>query len=455
MFLRKIKKIIEEWKIFHKGDRVLVGVSAGLDSITLLETLYLLQKDLQIEIFVSHYDHKVRIDSYKDALFVYQFCKERKLPFFYTASPVPQYAKREKISIEMAGRELRYRLWYELAKNYDFHKIALAHHLDDLIEEIFLKLLKGTGKRGLAGIPIKREDLIVRPFLFVSKEEIKNFALKQNLTWREDPTNKDLRIPRNKIRHILIPFLEKNFNPNIKENLKKTVLLIGEEEELIENLARSHYEKLKKFWEDDLILSVSALKEIPPVIRRRIYFLAFKEIGLPLFRITSKHLFSLEQLVTGQAKGPIHLPGQFLAYRGPGYLRFTKKVFTIPYFEITVDKPGTYSLPIGILEINLITNEQRLQQDTHTFYLSADNLQLPFILRKRKPGDKIYFPGVGHKKLKKFLQEKRIPSYLRDHLLVIEKDTLIIGVWNVYTHPNYIATRESKLLWKFHLKPKD
>ncbi|MFN3567582.1 MAG: tRNA lysidine(34) synthetase TilS [Caldimicrobium sp.] len=455
MFLRKIKKIIEEWKLFHRGDRVLVGVSAGLDSIALLETLYHLQKDLQIEIFVSHYDHKVRKDSYRDALFVYQFCKERKLPFFYTASPVSLYAKREKISIEMAGRELRYRLWYDLAKNYDFHKIALAHHLDDLMEEIFLKLIKGTGKRGLAGIPIKREDLIVRPFLFVSKEEIKNFALRQNLTWREDPTNKDLRIPRNKIRQSLIPFLEKNFNPNIRESLKKTVLLIGEEEELIENLAKSHYEKLKKFWEDDLILSVSALKEIPPVIRRRIYFLTFKEIGLPLFRITSKHIFSLEQLINGQAKGPIFLPGQFLAYRGPGYLRFTKKIFTVPYFEITVDNPGIYHLPIGTVEISLISNEEKLPQDSNIFYLSADKLTPPFILRKRKPGDKIYLPGVGHKKLKKFLQEKKIPSYLRDHLLVLEKDTFILGVWNIYTHPDYLVSKESKLLWKFYLKPKD
>ncbi len=451
MFLKKIKKIIEDWKLFRKGDRLLVAVSAGLDSITLLETLYLLKKDLEIEIFVSHYDHKIRKDSIEDALFVYRFCKERKLPFFYTASPVPLYAKREKISLEMAGRELRYRLWYDLARNFDFHRIVLAHHLDDLIEEIFLKLLKGTGKRGLAGIPITREGLIVRPFLFVSKEEIRNFALSRNLTWREDPTNRDLRIPRNKIRHILIPYLEKNFNPKIRETLKKTVLLIGEEEELIENLALTNYEKIKKFWEDDLILSISALKEIPPVIRRRIYFLAFKEVGIPLFRVTSRHLFMLENLITRQAKGPIHFPGNFLAYRGPGYLRFSKKVFTLPFFEVKIEKPGLYKLPLGELEITYIENSKKLPQDTNIFHLSGDKLSLPFVLRKRKPGDKIYIPGVGHKKLKKFLLEKKVPSYLRDHLLVIEKDTIIIGVWNVYTHPDYFVQRDTKWVWQFKL----
>lgn len=451
MFLKKIKKVIEEWKLFRRGDRVLVGVSAGLDSITLLETLYVLKKDLEIEIFVSHYDHKLRKDSTKDALFVYQFCKERKLPLFYTASPVGLYAKREKMSLEMAGRELRYRLWYDLAKKFDFHRIALAHHLDDLIEEIFLKLIKGTGKRGLAGIPIKREDLIVRPFLFVSKEEIKDFALRRRLSWKEDPTNKDLRIPRNKIRHLLIPFLEENFNPKIRQTLKKTVLLIGEEEELIENLARTNYEKIKKFWEEDLILPVTALKEIPPVIRRRMYFLAFKEIGISLLRITSKHLFALENLITGQAKGPLYFPGNFLAYRGPGYLRFTKKVFTLPYFEIKVEKPGLYTSPLGKIEISLIENSQREPQEVNIYHLSGDKLTLPFILRKRKPGDRIYIPGIGHKKLKKFLQERRIPSYLRDHLIIIEKDTLIIGVWNVYTYPDYAIHEETKWIWQFKL----
>ncbi len=451
MFLKKIKKVIEEYNLFRKGDRVLVAVSAGLDSITLLETLYLLQREFEIKLFVSHYDHKIRKNSHLDALFVYQICKEKKIPFFYTAAPVSLYAKREGLSLEMAGRELRYNLWYNLAKKYDFHKIALAHHLDDLIEEVFLKLIKGTGKRGLAGIPIIREDLIVRPLLFVSKEEIKDFALERGLSWREDPTNQDLRFLRNKVRQLLIPFLEKHFNPKIRETLKRTVLIISEEEELIEKLAIQSYQNIKKFWEDDLILQISELKKLPSVIRRRVYFLAFKEAGIPLFRITSRHLFSLDNLVMKQAKGPVYLPGKFLAYRGPGYLRFTQKVFTIPYYEILISQEGFYELPIGKIKITLINKEETPMKDSKNFQISGDHLKLPFLIRKRRPGDRIYFPGVGHKKLKKLLQEKRIPSYLRDQLPVIEKDGTIIGVWNVYTHPNYLVREETEKVWLFQL----
>ena len=451
LLLKKVKKFIEEYKLFRKGDRVLIAVSGGLDSIALLEILYLLREELEIQLFVSHYDHKIRKNSYLDALFVYKICKNKGLPFFYTASSVPHYAKREGLSLEMAGRELRYNLWYNLSKKYDFHKIALAHHLDDLVEEVFLRLIKGTGKRGLAGIPIIREGLIVRPLLFVNKEEIKDFVLKRELAWREDPTNQDLRFLRNKIRHLLIPFLEQNFNPKIKETLKKTVLLISEEEELIEKLATENYQNIRKFWEEDLILKISELKNFPSVIRRRIYFLAFKDAGIPLFRITSKHLFSIDNLVTKQAKGPVYLPGNFLAYRGPGYLRFTKKVFTIPYYEITIHQEGFYKLPIGNLKISLIDRKEAPRDEPEIFKISGDTLTLPFVIRKRKPGDRIFFPGVGHKKLKKFLQEKKIPSYLRDQLPVIEKDGVIIGIWNAYLHPNYLIKEDTKKVWLFQL----
>jgi tRNA(Ile)-lysidine synthase len=445
LFIRTIKKYIEKFKLFQKGDRVLLGISGGLDSVALLETLDILKKEYNLKLFVSHYDHKIRKDSYKDALFVYQICKQKKIPFFYTAAPVPAYAKREKLSLEMAGRELRYNLWYYLAKKFDFQKIALAHHLDDLAEEIFMKLIRGTGKRGLAGIPIKREDLIVRPFLFVTKEEIQKFALERGLSWREDYTNKDLRFLRNKIRHVLIPFLEKNFNKNIKNSIKKTALIIAEEEELIEDLAKKKFEEIKFYLEGDLSLKLHELKQIPPVLRKRIYFIVFQEVGIPIFRITYSHLESLENLITRKTKGPVYLPGKFLAYRGPGYITFTKKVFTVPHFEIVVEQEGEYHLPTQQV---LKVYKQHLTTDwvppLNSMIFSAEKLCFPFIIRKRKPGDRIYFPPIGHKKLKKFLMEKEVPAYLRENILIIEHQNKIVGVWGLYIYPDYKVTEESR-----------
>ena len=445
MFINTIKKYIEKFQLFQKGDRVLLGISGGLDSVALLETLYLLKDEYKLKLFVSHYDHKIRKNSYKDAIFVYKLCKEKQIPFFYTASSVPAYAKKEGLSLEMAGRELRYNLWYNLAKKYNFQKIALAHHLDDLAEEIFMKLIKGTGKRGLVGIPVKREDLIVRPFLFVTKGEIKKFALERGLTWKEDITNQDLRFLRNKIRHILIPFLENNFNKKIKESIKKTALLIAEEEELIEELAKKKLEEMKFYLEGDLGLKLNKLKQIHPVLRRRIYFLAFKETNIPLFRITYSHLENLENLVTKKTKGPVYLPRNFLVYRGPDYIIFTKKFFSFPYFEITVSQEGKYILPNKqILKVSKLSFQNDFVKPSNSMIFPAEKLTFPFIIRKRRPGDKLYQPFVGHKKLKKFFWEKAIPSYLRENIVVIEHKKEIIGVWDLYVHPEYKITSNTK-----------
>lgn len=440
-FLRRLKSYIEEFKLFRKGERILVGVSGGLDSISLLEALLLLQKDYQFKIFVSHYDHRIRKFSLKDALFVYQYCKKKEVPFFYTTCCVSEYAKKEKISLEMAGRELRYNLWYELVKKYDFQKIALAHHLNDLIEEIFLKLIRGTGKRGLAGIPIKREDLIVRPFLCFTKEEIMKFALERNLSWREDVTNKDIRFLRNKIRLLLIPFLEKKFGKKIKEHIKKTAFIISEEEELIEELAQRDFVKVKFYLEEDLALKLPELKLISPVLRKRIYFLAFKEVQIPLFRVNYTHLESLENLVTKGGKGPVYLPGNFLVYRGPGYLIFTKKHFTLPYFEIKVEEEGEVILPSN-QRLKIYKTFLKKPEDlskTKGMCFSAKKLSFPFLIRKRKPGDLLFIPSIGHKKLKKFFWEKGIPSYEREKKIIIEHQGKIVGIWNLYVHPDYVV----------------
>jgi len=440
LFINKIKKYIKTFNLFKNGERILIGLSGGLDSVALLETLLLIKNEYNFQIFASHYDHKIRKDSYKDVIFVYKLCKEKNIPLFCSFASVPAYAKREKISLEMAGRELRYNLWYFLAKKYNFQKIVLAHHLDDLTEEIFMRLIKGTGKRGLAGIPIKR-DLIVRPFLFVTKDEIRKFALERNLTWREDYTNQDIRFMRNKIRHILIPFLEQKFNKNIKKTIGKTALVLAEEEEFIEELAKNEFEKLKFYSENELNLDLSKLKKLHPSLRKRIYFLALKEIEVPLFRITYTHIESIENLIIKEKKGPVYLPGDFLVYKEPSSLRFSKKVFTFPYFEIIIDSEGEYILPTNQTLKVFLTSLEKPFQTPNRMIFSGEKLSFPFIVRKRKPGDRIFFKHLGHKKLKKFFSEKKIPSSLREKILIFEHKNEIIGIWNLYVHPDYIPDK--------------
>ncbi len=448
MLLKKVKKFIEENELFHQGNRVLVAVSGGLDSVVLLDILERLKKVYDLKIYVSHYDHKLRKDSLYHALFVYQLCKEKKLPLFITSSPVGAYAEREKISLEMAGRELRYRIWYYLAKTYDLQKIALAHHLDDLAEEIFMRIIRGTGRRGLTGIPVKRENLIVRPLLFLTKDEIRRYAIERNLIWQEDPTNKDLRFLRNKIRHLLIPYIEKEFNPKIKESLKKTAAIIAEEEELIEELARKAYQDLRKMEEKDILLKLPELKKIPKPIRRRVYFLAFQDINLPLFRITSSQIEQIESLLSGKAKGPVSLPGAYCVYRGPGHLRLTFKTEPIQPFAISIAKPGLYATPLGPISVEVLSTEmlekENITPSEEFLALAKEKLPFPFVIRTRRPGDRLYFPRIGHKKLKKFLWEKKVPPHERGKIIIIEKDGEIVSLWGLYVNPKFMVDSKTK-----------
>jgi len=452
LLISKVKRFVKEFQLFYPGEKVLLGISGGVDSVVLLEVMIALAEEYHLKLAVSHYDHKIRKASVEDAKFVYGLCKRKGLPFIVSSAPVPRYAKREGLSLEMAGRELRYRCWQRLCKKYDFQKLALAHHLDDLTEEIFMRLIKGTGKRGLAGIPIKREGFVVRPLLFVTKDEILEFAEKRNLSWREDHTNKDLRFFRNKVRHLLIPFLEKNFNKNLKKSLKKTALIVSEEEELIEDIALQKFEEVKFLSEGDISLKVGELKRINPVLRRRIYFLAFREAGVPLFRIGFSHLQGIENLILNRAKGPVFLPGGYKVYRGPGYVVFTKKVFSCPYFEVKVSDTGIFDLPISKkLKVVKVPFASDWTYAGNVMAFCGDKLNFPVIVRKRKPGDRVYLPRLGHKKLKKLLWEKKIPVYLRDEVLVIEKEGELIGVWGIYIHPDYRLTESCKEAIVFQL----
>ena len=455
MFINVVKKYVKKFELFNPGERVLVCVSGGVDSVVLLEVMEELAKDYKLKLFISHYNHGIRKDSIEDVKFVYTLSKKKQIPMFLSAAPVQAYAKREKLSLEMAGRELRYNAWYRLCSLWDLQKIVLAHHLDDLAEEIFMKLIKGAGKRGLAGIPVKRENVIVRPLLFVTKEEIEQFARDKGLSWREDYTNKDLRFVRNKIRHLLIPFLEKNFNKNIKKAIKKTALIIAEEEEFIEELAREEFEKIKFLIEGQVALRLFELRQMHPVLRKRIYFIAFKAAGIPIFRITYTHLESIESLVLKGKKGPVFLPGDFKVYRGPGYLLFTRQVFGTPYFEVVIDQEGEYELPEGSI---VKVQRKKITSDwippINSVVLCAEKLDFPIKIRRRKPGDRIFLPKVGHKKLKKLFLERDIPTYLRDKILILERNGEIISVWGIYTHPDYQVKSDCKEVLVFQKRIK-
>ena len=407
--------------------------------MVLLEALYLLRKEYHLSLWVAHYDHRLRKSSLAEAFMVYKEARKRRLPFIYGVSLVREYAHREKISLEMAGRELRYRFFERLYKALDLQKVALAHHADDLAEEVLLKFLRGAGRRGLAGIPIKREAYVVRPLLLVSKEEIEAFARQRGLVWTEDETNRDPRFLRNRVRHLLIPFLEKHFHARVKENLKRTALLLAEEEELIEGWAQEVLEKAL-VRTPYLALRVPILREAPGALRRRVFWLALKEAGVSLFRLRHAHLQALDQLVAGKARGPVPLPGPFQAVRGPGFIRLIPKRERPPSFYLEIKALGRYTLPDG----RRVLLEKGVKCPPPGVKLKWEKVCFPIVIRNRQPGDRIFCPGVGHKKLKKFLWEQGLAVEERETLPLIEMEGLVVAIPGLYIHPEFEASPEEE-----------
>ena len=216
----KISRYIRERSLLRAGARVVLAVSGGADSVALLRVLLDLRGDLGIVLAVGHFNHGLRgAASRADEAFVAELARQHELDYFAGHGDVHDHASDSKLGIEAAARELRYRWLAQLAGEQRFDAVATAHTLDDQAETVLLKFLRGAGTRGLAGIyPIvERENLrIVRPLLCVSRDEVETYLESLGQEWREDETNLDRRFTRNRVRHDLLPLLEREFNPNIR-----------------------------------------------------------------------------------------------------------------------------------------------------------------------------------------------------------------------------------------------
>ncbi len=446
--ISKVKKDISRYGLLSRGDRVLIAVSGGPDSMALLHILYRLKETYALELFVAHYFHGLRQEAAKEACFVRKEAEKLGLPFILAGASVRQYARREKLSLEAAGRELRYRFFERLAEEYGLNRVALAHQADDLAEEVLLRFIRGAGRRGLAGIPVKRGGLFIRPLLLVSREEILNFLAEEKISFVEDPSNKDPRFLRNKVRHLLIPFLEKHFHKRVKACLKRTALLVAEEEEFLGCLALEGLQKYGRREENAFHLSVRGLKNTPLALRRRMYLEALKAIGVPLFRVRLSHLEQIENLLSGKTRGDVALPGGFIARREPGRLVFKKGLASAPAFREEIMGPGLYQLPTGVtVKVYL---GPRDKAPASALLLDPQKACFPLTIRSPLPGDRIRVPGLGgRKKLKKIFWEKGLSHEARRSWPIIEKDGEVIAVANLVVAENFAPRGEEVLVLEF------
>lgn len=395
----KVLKTVEKYNMLSKGDKVLIGVSGGADSIALLEFFVSVKEKYDLDICVAHIEHGIRgEDSVSDAEFVENYCKKLGVKFYLKTIDAPNLAKKAKMGVEEYSRMAR----YDFFNTIECDKIATAHNLTDNIETLLFRLARGTGLKGACSIPAVRGK-IIRPFIEVSSSEIRKWCNDNNIPYRVDCTNSDSAYSRNLIRLEILPLFEK-LNANYQDNIDDFISDVNEDYSFIDNYVKSIYPKIVKDNEIDL----PKFNELDLPIKKRILIMFFNENGYSLNRI---HLQSVIDITLKSSKSQI--TENVFAISAKGKIRLAK-------FN-DLNKKDKF--------VTKILNIDEFKDKNIDFYCDCDKIIGNITIRARQAGDKIKPAGRNvSKTLKKLFNESAYPIEKRDKKIVVCDDFGIVGV---------------------------
>jgi tRNA(Ile)-lysidine synthase len=453
-----VLKHIRQHNLLQAGDRVGVAVSGGADSVALLRILLELKHELGIVLSAAHLNHKLRgAESDADEQFVRELAARHNLPLVSESADVPSYAASLKLSIETAARELRYRFFKNLLDSGDLDKIATAHTLDDQAETVLLKLSRGAGTRGLAGIyrrisrqPSSVSDklkAIVRPLLSTRRTGIEAYLPAIGQSWREDSSNRDLRHTRNRIRQSILPKFEEQLNPGIRQVLAETAEIARAEEEF-------WAEKISKFlprlWRRSGAggeLEGSKLRKLPLPVQRRLIRAAGESLGL---KLEFSHVEDVLALNPDTRRAS--LPQDWYASWRNGEISFERRADPGAGYEYNLPVPGPLNIPEIGLAIEALLPSSGSEPMTSSarseeFWLDIACASGTLIIRNWRAGDR-FWPAHSKnpKKIKELLQDRRISGKQKRLWPVIAHGTEILWVRGLGVSREFRAKASEGLL---------
>lgn len=309
MLSLKVIRTMDRYQMVRPGDRVLVGLSGGADSVALTELLVELKPRLGITLVLAHLNHGLRAEADEDETFCRSLSEKLSLPFASGRVDVEARARRSKRSIEDEGRSARYQFLEAQRKHFGAQRIAVGHTLEDQAETFLLRLLRGSGGRGLGAIHPVKDDGIIRPLIEVRRREIESYLEQRGASYREDASNADLRFTRNRIRRVELPRLSSAYNPRLIETLARSASLLRDEDEWMESETSRAFEALAVVSGDEIGLDAKALARYPRALRRRLVRVAIERLR-GLANVGHRHVEAVLALADGGQSGrELHLPG--------------------------------------------------------------------------------------------------------------------------------------------------
>ncbi|HOP46533.1 MAG TPA: tRNA lysidine(34) synthetase TilS [Desulfobacteraceae bacterium] len=423
--IRRVRNTILKHKMLDRGDSVIVAVSGGPDSVCLLDILSELKSYFNVELTVAHFDHGLRPgEDEAETLLVQSLARSLNLTF--ETAMASMESGISGASLEEKARDARYLYLEQLRLKLSADKIAVGHNMNDQAETVLMRLLRGSGLSGLSGIPPFREGIVIRPLIELTRGEIESFLKQRGLRYAIDSSNLKNNHLRNRIRNELIPSLSK-YQPRIVEVLGQTAEIIKREDEFMESAA-DEWVRINANADESrgINISSSSLSGIAPALGNRIVRCLLRAAGGGLRRISYSHIEAINRLIAAtDPHARIDLPGRLSVRRIYDRVYFSRDGEKRPEgFMYILDGPGSFYLDAIGKRVTLEEIDGSIPVDMKssawTAFLNADRIAYPLIIRNVKEGDRFVPLGMkGHKKLKDFFIDRKIPFETRIQIPIL------------------------------------
>lgn len=416
-------------KLLNTGQKIIVAVSGGIDSVVMFDILLRLQRMNDLHLFVAHVNYRLRgKESEKDEHFVRRLAVQHGLSCYTYSVDTKKIHADEKGTLQETARNIRYSFFETLKKSLHADRIATGHTASDNAETILFNLFRGSGIDGIAGIPLRRDD-VIRPLLCLSRKEIEQYAAARKIRFREDSSNSKSEYSRNYIRHGIIPMIERRLNPSLVRTLSDESEIFSALAQFINRTVEMKFPGIVRADDGRFTISVERMSGEDPFIQQMILRKIFSLAGAEPNHVMISSVLSLMQ----QHKGKnIDLGGRWTAERSHGDIRITRE--TAPKkFSIVMPREGTISTPDFVFSITLSPIPDNKRRDhpsnNHTEYVDAAKITFPIIVRSWNDGDSFIPLGMkGKKKVSDFFSDAKLSRNEKLSVPIIECSGAIVWI---------------------------
>ncbi len=468
--LDRVQDFIQKYNMINKGDRIVIGVSGGADSVCLFHVLLKLSPVYNLILFAVHVNHGIRgREADEDEAYVRKICLDNRVPFTLVKADVRGLAAADGLTEEEAGRKVRYDAFGDCFEKNQCNKIAIAHNRNDNAETVLFHLFRGSGIKGLMGIPAVRDN-IIRPLLCIGREEIEYYLKENGISYQIDRTNLTQDYSRNKIRHQIISFAEKEINSGSVEHIAKAAEKLSEIDAYLDKNIKSAFERVVIHHHEDLAyeINIEKLRQEDLVIQKGIVRQIFKQLAGQLKDVKEYHVELILALAERQVGKAVDLPYGILAAKGyenitvknnPGLKpqeKFQCRDALNPAGEQRLSVPGDILIPQTnqILHAKLINYKKNMiiPRNGCTKWFDYDKIKNTVLIRTRKTGDYIQIDSKGsRKKIKTLFIDEKIPREKRELLPLLADGAHIMWVIGGRMSEAYKVSEETEVILEISL----